>query len=60
VFCKETQTETQTDIMLKSNECNFEGTSEKEIGWHMGKNHGWPDDQKSEEMDIIEDHPQEL
>ena len=57
VFCKETQTETQTDIMLKCNECNFEGTSEKDIGWHMGKNHGWPDDQKSEEMDISEDRP---
>jgi hypothetical protein len=26
--------------------------TEKELGWHMGKNHGWPLDKKSEDMDI--------
>ena len=47
---KETQTE--ADLNLKCDECNFEGENERELGWHMGKNHGWPSDQKGETMDI--------
>ena len=58
--CKETMAckETQTDagLNLKCEECNFEGEKERELGWHMGKNHGWPSsDQKAEHMDISSD-----
>ena len=48
--CKETQTE--TNINLKCEECNFESDNERELGWHMGKHHGWPSDQETEEMDV--------
>ena len=51
VSSKETQTESHDALVLKCNECNFEATSEKEIGWHMGRNHGWPNDQNMEDMD---------
>ena len=37
---------------MKCEECNFEGESERELGWHMGKQHGWPSIYKSEDMDI--------
>ena len=54
MFSKETQTE--AGLTLKCDECNFEGDTERELGWHMGKIHGWPsdlkDDNKSESMDI--------
>ena len=46
------QTQTETDLKLKCEECNFEGANEREFGWHMGKYHGWPGNEKSEEMDI--------
>ena len=39
-ICKETQTE--TNLNLKCEECNFESGNERELGWHMGKHHGWP------------------
>ena len=45
------QTQTESSIELKCDECNFEGVNERELGWHMGKNHGWPSEQKSEDMD---------
>ena len=44
------QTQTESDLNIKCDECNFEGRNEKELGWHMGKNHGWLNDQK--DMDI--------
>ena len=50
VSSKETQTD--TDANLKCEECNFEGVSERELGWHMGKHHGWPSDEQTEDMDI--------
>ena len=54
--CKETmlskETQTETDIDLKCEECNFEGESQRELGWHMGRIHGWPSDQKADSMDI--------
>jgi hypothetical protein len=50
VHSKKTQTE--ADLNLKCDECNFEGVNERELGWHMGKNHGWPSEQKGETMDI--------
>ena len=53
MFCKETQTE--TNMHLKCEECNFESDNERELGWHMGKHHGWPSDKKSEDMDISRD-----
>jgi hypothetical protein len=49
MHCKETQTE--ADLNLKCDECNFEAESERELGWHMGKYHGWPGDEKPA-MDI--------
>ena len=54
--CKETmlsqETQTETGIDLKCQECNFEGENERELGWHMGRNHGWPSDQKADRMDL--------
>ena len=54
MFSKETQAE--AGLTLKCDECNFEGDTERELGWHMGKIHAWPsdlkDDNKSESMDI--------
>lgn len=50
MFCKETQTD--ANINLKCEECNFDAVSERELGWHMGKHHGWPSDEKSDDMDI--------
>ena len=47
---KETQTE--ANLNLKCDECNFEAEYERELGWHMGKVHGWPSEQKGETMDI--------
>ena len=47
---KETQTE--ANLNLKCDECNFEAEYERELGWHMGKMHGWPSEQKGETMDI--------
>ena len=42
--------------MLKCYECNFKGENERELGWHMGRNHGWPSDisvdPKADKMDI--------
>ena len=50
MLSKETQTETGID--LKCEECNFEGENERELGWHMGRIHGWPNNQKAGRMDI--------
>ena len=50
VASKETQTE--AGLNLKCSECNFEAESERELGWHMGRHHGWPSDEKSENMSI--------
>ena len=54
--CKEImsskETQTNTDTNLKCEECNFEGVSARELGWHMGKHHGWPGEENTENMDI--------
>ena len=50
MFCKETQTEVTLDY--KCEECNFEGQTEKEVGWHMGRFHGLPNDHRAENMDM--------
>jgi hypothetical protein len=50
MISKETQTHTNTN--LKCEECNFEAVNERELGWQMGKHHGWPSDQKTDDMDI--------
>ena len=50
MHCKETQTE--AGLNSKCDECNFEGKNEKELCWHMGKYHGWPGDEKTDDMDI--------
>ena len=46
------QTQTQTDLISKCEECNFEGSTEKELDWHMSNIHGWSVDHKSDEMEI--------
>ena len=51
------ETQTENGYILKCEECNFIGETERELGWHMGKHHGWPSDQKSEDMDISENAP---
>ena len=48
--CKETQTE--AGLNLKCDECNFEAENDRELGWHMGRHHGWPSDEKAESMNI--------
>ena len=45
-------TQTEIHLNIKCEECNFEGETERELGWHMGKNHGWPCDQNKQDMDI--------
>ena len=50
MICKETQTE--AGINTKCDECNFEAESERELGWHMGRSHGWSSVQKGDSMDI--------
>ena len=53
MYCKETQTE---DVFsLKCEECHFEGGNEREIGWHIGRHHGCPSDEKDGNMDISND-----
>ena len=49
IMTKETQTE--SSICLNCEECNFEAKSEREIGFHIGKNHGQISNQESD-MDI--------
>ena len=44
--CKETQTE--AGLNLKRDEFNFDGDNDRELGWHMERNHWWPGDQKAE------------
>ena len=54
MLCKETQTE--AGLNSKCEECNFEEENERELGWHMGRIHGWPSDisvdPKADQMDI--------
>ena len=46
------QTQTQTNIISKCEECHFEGSTETELDWHMSNIHRWSCDQKSNEIDI--------
>ena len=61
-ICKETQTD--SNLNLKCEECNFESGNERELGWHMEKHHGWLSDQKTDDMDIrsplVDDERQRL
>ena len=50
MHCKETKTE--AGVHLKCDECNFEGENQRELGWHMGRIHGWHTEKKGESMDI--------
>jgi hypothetical protein len=54
-FAKGTQTE--SNILLKCVECNFEGVSIEELKWHMSKNHSWPDtvENRNSEYDVERD-----
>ena len=53
MFNMETQTEVTTNF--KCDECNYEGQNEKDLGWHLGRFHGWPSDPITENMDISSD-----
>ena len=53
MYCKETQTEEVPS--LKCEECEFEGTNEREKGCHIGRHHEWPRDDHAETMDISKD-----
>ena len=48
--------ETQTEVCLKTKceECNFEGETERELRWHLGKYHGWPGDVNSDGMEDMD------
>jgi len=46
---KETQTDNNQE--LKCSECNFEASNVSELNWHMGKVHGWPLSQSSDDLD---------
>ena len=50
MFSKETQTEVTTN-----SKCDYEGPSERDLGWHSGRFHGWPSDRNAENMDISND-----
>ena len=49
---KETQTE--TGIGLKCNECNFEAKTNSELSWDLSENHGWPKDRTPVDLDMSE------
>ena len=51
-FSKQTQTE--SGIQLKCDECNFEAKDNSELSWHLSENHGWPQDHKPDELDMSE------
>ena len=53
MYCKESQTEAV--FILKCEECDFEGRNERELGWHIGRNHDLPLDENAETMDITND-----
>ena len=46
------QTQTQTNIISKCEECNFEVSTGNELDWHMSKMHGCSVEHKSVEMVI--------
>ena len=46
------QTQTQTDLISKCEECNFEVSTGNELDWHMSKMHGCSVEHKSVEMVI--------
>ena len=45
------ETQTQSDLDSKCNECNFEGKSKQDLVWHMSENHGWPKEKESVDLD---------
>ena len=55
---KESQAE--TDKSFNCFECNFVGSSNIELKWHMSENHGWPKfvdiDEKNDEDNIDRDN----
>ena len=48
---KTKETQTETGLLLKCSECNFEGNNTRELSWHMSENHGWPEADKSVDLD---------
>ena len=53
IISKETQT--NCNMFLKCNECNFETPSDSVLDWHLSKIHGWSTDQITEFLDNTED-----
>ena len=53
VAVKETQT--QSDLYLKCNKCNFETPTDSVLDWHLSKVHGWSNDQISDFLDTSTD-----
>ena len=50
--------QTEADLILKCDECDFEAKNERALGWHIGRSHGWPKPSE-EKMEIsIEDDGQ--
>ena len=46
------ETDTEPEIHLKCNECNFKASNNSELSWHQNKNHGWP--QNTDDLDMSE------
>ena len=46
------ETQIETGIHLKCNECNFEASNNSELSWHQNKNHGWQ--QNIDDLDMTE------
>ena len=53
VAVKETQT--QIDMYLKCNECNFETPNDTVLDWHLSKIHGWSNDKILDFLDTSTD-----
>ena len=53
VSIKETQTE--RDLYLKCNECDFETPTDAVLDWHLSKVHGWSTEQISDFLDTSTD-----
>ena len=55
MLCQETQTEA-VGLDTKCDECNFEAENERELGWHKGRNHGWPSEEKGQSLYDLDAH----
>ena len=49
------ETQTNCNMFLKCNECNFETPSDSVLDWHLSKIHGWSTEQITEFLDNTDD-----